>query len=268
MFWFSSPAVHREPRLGAVAKVAAKFVAVAVLASAARPEGSVNAAQIALDTFTNYTVGPASLNGQAGVPVPLGFTGVWATPVSTTVVGGVLTTGTSDAGRSYRPFGTSVTTATGTLSISFDALVPDFFSGIELAPQANDDSNSIRIATNGGNIVLQGKSNSEQNYILHAMDGLSHTYTIELDPATKAGQVRYDTASWVQFAFTNVSGFALNYLSVAEFTGSSTTLTNFKISDASASAVPEIDPAGLGSVLSLLAGVLGLVERRRLKATC
>ena len=77
MFWFSSPAVHRAPRLGAVAKAAANFVAVAVLASAAGPEGSVNAAQLALDTFTNYTVGPASLNGQAGVPVPLGFTGVW-----------------------------------------------------------------------------------------------------------------------------------------------------------------------------------------------
>ena len=67
------------------------------------------------------------------------------------------------------------------------------------------------------------------------------------------------------FSFTNVSGFALNYLSVADFSGSSMTLDNFQISDASASAVPEIDPAGLGSVLALLGGVLGLVERRRLK---
>jgi len=32
-----------------------------------------------------------------------------------------------------------------------------------------------------------------------------------------------------------------------------------------ASGVPEIDPAGLGSVLALVVGVLGLVERRRLK---
>jgi hypothetical protein len=234
--------------------------------SAAGPEGSVSAAQLALDSFTNYTVGPASLNGQAGVPVPLGFTGVWATPASTTVVGGVLTTGASETGRSYRPFGTSVTTATGTLSISFDAVVPASFSGIELATQANDDVNSIRVATSGGDIVLQGKSASEQNYILHAIDGLSHTYSIDLDLATKSGQVRYDSASWVQFAFTNVSGFALNYLSVADFSGSSMTLANFQISDASA--VPEIDPAGLGSVLALLGGVLGLVERRRLKAAC
>ena len=267
MFWFSSPVVLREPRLGAVAKAAAKFVAVAILASTAGPEGSVNAAQIALDNFANYTAAPTSLNGQAGVPVPPGFTGSWATPASTTVVSGVLTTGASETGRSYRPFGTSVTTATGTLSISFDAVVPAFFTGIELATQANDDMNSIRIATtSGGDVVLQGKSNTEQNYILHAMDGLSHTYSIEFDLATKSGQVRYDSASWVSFAFTNVSGFALNYLSVADFTSSSMTLANFQISDTSA--VPEIDPAGLGSVLALLGGVLGLVERRRLKAAC
>ena len=265
MFWFSSPAVHREPRLGLVGRAAAKFVAVAMLMSAAGPEGSVNAAQIALDNFTGYTAAPTSLNGQAGEPVPLGFTGSWATPASTTVVGGVLTAAAGDTGRSYRPFGTSVTTATGTLSISFDAAIPGFFGGIELAPQADSDMNSIRIATSGGNIVLQGKSATEQDYILHAMDSVSHTYTIELALATKSGQVRYDSASWVPFSFTNVSGFALNYLSVADFSGSSITLDNFQISDASASAVPEIDPAGLGSVLALLGGVLGLVERRRLK---
>jgi hypothetical protein len=31
-------------------------------------------------------------------------------------------------------------------------------------------------------------------------------------------------------------------------------------------AVPEIDPAGMGSVLALITGALGLLERRRLKA--
>jgi hypothetical protein len=29
--------------------------------------------------------------------------------------------------------------------------------------------------------------------------------------------------------------------------------------------VPEIDPAGMGSVLALVSGALGLLERRRLK---
>ncbi|MCY3016652.1 MAG: SUMF1/EgtB/PvdO family nonheme iron enzyme [Planctomycetota bacterium] len=37
-------------------------------------------------------------------------------------------------------------------------------------------------------------------------------------------------------------------------------------SPVSSSAVPEIDPAGVGSVLALVAGALGLLERRRLKA--
>jgi hypothetical protein len=216
MFSLSSPAVHRAPCRWLVGRAAATFVAVAILLSAAGPENSVNAAQIALDNFTGYTATPTSLNGQAGVPVPLGFTGSWATPTFTTVVGGVLTTGAGETGRSYRPFGTSVTTATGTLFISFDAGLPGAFGGIELAPQADSDMNSIRIATSGGNIVLQGKSATEQDYILHALDGVSHTYTIELALATKSGQVRYDSASWVPFAFTNVSGFALNYLSVAE----------------------------------------------------
>jgi hypothetical protein len=39
-------------------------------------------------------------------------------------------------------------------------------------------------------------------------------------------------------------------------------------SSVSVAGVPEIDPAGFGSVLALLGGVLGLVERRRLKVTC
>ena len=30
--------------------------------------------------------------------------------------------------------------------------------------------------------------------------------------------------------------------------------------------VPEIDPAGMGSVLALVTGALGLLERRRMKA--
>ena len=40
----------------------------------------------------------------------------------------------------------------------------------------------------------------------------------------------------------------------------------FTVSSASPSAVPEIDPNSLGSVLALVMGSLGLLERRRLKA--
>ena len=37
----------------------------------------------------------------------------------------------------------------------------------------------------------------------------------------------------------------------------------FRLAGASSLTVPEIDPAGLGPVLALLAGALGLLERRR-----
>jgi hypothetical protein len=40
----------------------------------------------------------------------------------------------------------------------------------------------------------------------------------------------------------------------------------FTVSDGSPSSVPEIDPNSLGSVLALVLGSLGLLERRRLKA--
>jgi hypothetical protein len=103
--------------------------------------GAANAGMIAMDDFSSYTPAPTSLNGQAGSPVPLGFAGTWTTPTSTAVVGGALTTGAGDGGRSYRSFATSVTSATGTLSISFVANIPSAFAGIEFAPTADNDAN-------------------------------------------------------------------------------------------------------------------------------
>ena len=41
----------------------------------------------------------------------------------------------------------------------------------------------------------------------------------------------------------------------------------FRLASPVASGVPEIDPAGFGSVFALVAGALGLLERRRLKAS-
>ena len=45
------------------------------------------------------------------------------------------------------------------------------------------------------------------------------------------------------------------------------TSATVSISRVSSSPVPEIDPAGFGSVAALITGALGLIERRRLKAT-
>ncbi len=233
-----------------------------VLGAVAGLVSTANAGLIALDNFSDYTAAPTSLNGQAGVPVPLGFTGTWTTPASTTVVGGALTTGAGDTDRSYRPFATTVTSATGTLSISFLASIPAAFGAIELAPNASNDQNVIRIATTGGNIVLQGKGfgGDEQNYILHSIDASSHAYSIEVDPATQSGQARVDAGSWVPFAFTNIGGFALNYLSVADFSSSALTLDDFEINGT----VPVPEPSTCAMALAGLAcGSYSLLRRRR-----
>jgi len=225
---------------------------------------SANAALIAMDNFSGYVAASTSLNGQAGGSVPIGFAGTWVTPSSTAVIDGVLTTGADTVGRSYRAFATSVASDTSTLTISLTAKLPSLFSGIELAPNADSDQNSIRFCTNGGNIVIQGKGadGSEQNYVLNAIDSVSHTYSLELNSTTTSGRARVDTGSWVSFAFTNTDGFALNFLSVADFSSSSITLDNFSINNAAA-AVPE--PSSLG-LLALGAGCLLARRRKNRKA--
>lgn len=221
---------------------------------------SASAAIIAMDDFSGYTAAPTSLGGQAGVPVPIGFTGTWVTGVSTAVVNGVLTTGAGTTGRTYRAFDTSVTSNTSTISISFIATLPSSFSGIELQSEANRDSNSIRICTNSGNIVIQGKGSdgSEQNYFLRAIDTVPHIYSLDLNSTTQSGRARVDSGSWVPFAFTNIGGFAMNALCVADYSGYSLTLDNFSISTA-ASAVPEPST----HLVLLAIGTLSLMKRRR-----
>ena len=62
------------------------------------------------------------------------------------------------------------------------------------------------------------------------------------------------------FAFTNVSGFALNYLSVADFSGSALTLDNFAINDTVA--VPEPSTCAM-ALAGLACGGYTMSRRRR-----
>ena len=55
-------------------------------------------------------------------------------------------------------------------------------------------------------------------------------------------------------------------LGLFEVTGQTDQASTFTVSGGSPSSVPEIDPNSLGSVLALVLGSLGLLERRRLKA--
>jgi hypothetical protein len=64
----------------------------------------------------------------------------------------------------------------------------------------------------------------------------------------------------VPFAFTNVGGFAMNYFSVADFSGSAVTLDNFAINDT----VPVPEPSTYAMALAGLAcGGYSLFCRRK-----
>jgi len=66
------------------------------------------------------------------------------------------------------------------------------------------------------------------------------------------------------FARTTLSGLGLTPGTATYSWGSGATADSLTVNIA---AVPEIDPAGIGSVLALVTGALGLLERRRPKAT-
>jgi hypothetical protein len=64
----------------------------------------------------------------------------------------------------------------------------------------------------------------------------------------------------VPFAFTNIGGFALNYLSVADFSSSALTLDDFEINGT----VPVPEPSTCAMALAGLAcGGYSLLRRRR-----
>jgi formylglycine-generating enzyme required for sulfatase activity len=75
-------------------------------------------------------------------------------------------------------------------------------------------------------------------------------------------------AGWGGGSWTNQSAFGVSRLNVGsqdptDYRGN----TGFRLaSPVNSAPVPEIDPTGMGSVLALVTGALGLIERRRLKA--
>jgi len=68
---------------------------------------------------------------------------------------------------------------------------------------------------------------------------------------------------WSIPATGNTWGYSFNGGATWDLYDRSLTTFRFSLSAEPRSAVPEIDPAGIGSVLALVAGALGLLERRR-----
>ena len=118
------------------------------------------------------------------------------------------------------------------------------------APLANAQGYLIVTATG----FLQGNSTGSADF-----------YLADFRTLSSAGIL----AGWAWFDLTGLG--TVDMVSFA-FTGSDTGLYGlntpayFAIDDLTYGSVPEIDPKSLGSVLALVLGSLGLLERRRLKA--
>lgn len=67
-------------------------------------------------------------------------------------------------------------------------------------------------------------------------------------------------------SWENSAGFASS-AGFTNFANAEDNWAGFRLASLASAPVPEIDPAGMGSVLALVTGALGLLERRRPKAT-
>jgi len=126
-----------------------------------------------------------------------------------------------------------------------------------------------RIATDIDGTVVSPNAQGEDRFVFTGtlVDGTASSRPFgNYDPGfppylpaeflTSLGQATgYTDAAWI-----DQSGYSPAFYSRSLY-GISETLTF-----ASPSSVPEIDPAGMGSVLALVTSALGLLERRRLKA--
>lgn len=119
----------------------------------------------------------------------------------------------------------------------------------------DDPSTGLQTYTAGAaGIKLDG--NTDYWFVWESLGG---PYSLEYNPNAPM------TGAWS--IPTSGNSFGTRIYSTWSLLDRSYGSTLMAISATPLSAVPEIDPAGLGSVLTLLCGALGLLERRRLAAS-
>jgi len=98
--------------------------------------------------------------------------------------------------------------------------------------------------------------------------GNPYTASVNDDGSLSIGYLDLPGAGPHQFFGGTIAALLIwdRLLTSTEVTQVERYLTDTYIGSATPGAVPEIDPAGLGTVLALLTGTLGLLERRRLEA--
>lgn len=241
--------IRFEPRLGLFGRAAAKFVAVAFLMAAAVPAREVQAGLVGTFTYNNLSDGL--------------YVGDWLTGAGR---GGAQSfTAGSNANLATAVFGLSKLEAcTGDLQSALfnvtGTTTADYAIGSQVGSTATLDIASIPNLDIYTSVDLTGLNWSLVGGQRYAVGLWSAANYSGGGNAIAWRDGSGNNANLVRFNNWNV------YSSGWENWGVS---TNFSLllatSSVSVAGVPEIDPAGLGSVLALLGGVLGLVERRRLK---
>lgn len=254
MCLLSSTSVRLERRLGIAARAAAKVVAIVTLVLFATPSGETKAGLVGDFKYDNLSV---SMSGGDRISTPgrgmgQSFTAGASANLVTAVFGlEKLNNCTGDLQSALF----NVTGATsGTYAIGSQVGSTATF-GIASIPNL-DIYTSVDLTGLNWNLV------SGQRYAVGLWSAANFFNPSGSDDgiAWRIGSGSGDNL--VRFNNWDVSNSVWENWGADPVTGFSVALAGSSVSVAG---VPEIDPAGLGSVLALLGGVLGLVERRRLK---
>jgi sulfatase modifying factor 1 len=135
-------------------------------------------------------------------------------------------------------------------------------TGIGSAGSTGNFANYNRVAgwnSQNGNVTTVGTNGGASAYGAFDMSGNLYEWN---DLTGAAGSSRgLRGGSWSNNAFSLSSSFGDTFDPSDEFN-----FIGFRLASPVIAPVPEIDPAGMTSVLALVTGALGLLERRRLKA--
>jgi len=122
-----------------------------------------------------------------------------------------------------------------------------------------DGISGMKVWISGTYLGVDVQSGSETSDFLSTTLGLAPTLNQLVDISDPFVPATYSLPSSVEGQY-----FLVQLTTDVYLTDQNIGAREFVVS-VSASTVPEIDPAGMGSVLALVTGALGLLERRRLK---